>query len=114
MINCILVIYALYILCGFLYYLNILSFLKEYKDLKNYYKHRILLVAILPFYQLIAFVIRFAGIINSTTRQSSWKTLTLSDEIKLFFGTISKDFGFILSFRRFLKKVIEVDRDEKT
>ncbi len=112
--SCVIVIYLLYILCGFLYYLNILSFLKNYKNLRKYYRNRILLVAILPFYQLVAFVIRFAGIINSTKRQSSWKTLTLSDEIKLFFGTIFKDFGFVPSFRRFLKKIVEVERDEET
>lgn len=106
-----LIIYVLYIFCGFLYYLNILSFLKDYKDLKKYYRRRFFLLFLLPLYQLVSFFIRFAGIINSTKRKSSWKTFTLTEEIKLFFGTIFKDFAFIGNFRNILRRVIEV-RDE--
>jgi len=38
---------------------------------------------VLPAYNMVTFVIRMAGIVNSLNRGSSWKTLTYKEEFKI-------------------------------
>ena len=79
-----LVIFAMYILAGILYYLSNIGYLKGFKKLRGYYARQLPVVFVLPFFNLIVFFIRFAGIINSINTDSAWKTNTLSDERNAF------------------------------
>lgn len=100
-------IYLLYVFSSFLYYLNIISFLKNFPDLRRYYARKLGYVAIMPLFNLFAFFVRFAGIINSIKRKSSWKTLTFTEEKNMVGETMRKDFFFILNFRGLLLRILE-------
>lgn len=100
-------IYLLYVFSSFLYYLNIISFLKNFPDLRRYYARKLGYVAIMPLFNLFAFFVRFAGIINSIKRKSSWKTLTFTEEKKMVGETMRRDFFFILNFRGLLLRILE-------
>lgn len=78
------VIFLLYIISGYLYYFSTVGFLKEFEDLKKYYRRHWYVVPLLPFFNFVVFFIRFAGVINSINTDSAWKTSTLTDERKDF------------------------------
>ncbi len=88
----VLVLYALYTFSAFLFYLNIISYLKNMKNLRKYYAKKFYLLLLMPLYNMYIFWIRFAGIVNSIKRKSSWKTLAFKDERKLFGDIVKKDF----------------------
>lgn len=73
-------IFVLYILVGYLYFGCVLVFLKREPELQRYYARQWWVVALLPFFNLMVFFIRFAGVINSIGTDSVWRTKTLSDE----------------------------------
>lgn len=100
-------IYLLYVFSSFLYYLNIISFLRTFSDLRKYYAKKLLYVAVLPLFNLFAFFVRFAGIINSIKRKSSWKTLTFTEESRLVRETVRRDFSLFINFRALLRKIFE-------
>ena len=52
--------------------------------MKKYYQRLWYVVPFLPFFNLMVFFIRFAGVINSINTDSAWKTRTLTDERKDF------------------------------
>jgi putative glycosyltransferase (exosortase G-associated) len=89
------IIFLLYILSAYLYYLSILLFLNQFKNLKNYYMKRWYAVFLLPFFNFFVFWIRFAGIINSINGESSWKTKTFTEERVSFKKVVSSDFFHI-------------------
>lgn len=101
------IIYGLYVFTSFLFYINVISFLKEYKEIQKYYSKKIFYLLLLPIYGMITFFIRFAGIINTITRKSSWKTCTLTEEKEMCKSMIKKDFSFIFWLRRSLKRIVE-------
>lgn len=76
----VLLIFALYIIVGYLYYFCVLALLKMKPDLRRYYVRQWWVVLLLPFFNLAVFFIRVAGIINSIGTPSSWKTRTLTQE----------------------------------
>lgn len=84
-------IYLLYVLSSLLFYVNINMYLKDFKEDKKYYKRKILYLFLYPFYNTFTFLIRFVGIINSITRDTSWKTYTFLEEIKIAKNIILKD-----------------------
>jgi len=96
-------IFFLYILSAFMFYFNILLYLTQFKDLKQYYRKKWYVVALLPFFNFIVFWIRFAGIINSIKGESSWKTKNLSEEWELFKKVISSDFFYISKTINYMK-----------
>lgn len=102
-----LLIYFLYIVSSLLYFLNICSFLDNFKEYKKYFKKQLFFIVLYPIYNLIAFFIRFCGIVNSIERQSSWKTMTLSEESSLVEKNLKKSFHFIVFLRNFWRKVLE-------
>lgn len=102
-------IFAFYILGGYLYYFVCLNILKPFKDLRQYYKKQWLIVGILPFYNLLTFFIRFAGIINAIKTPGSWKTNTLTEERLAFKGEIDSDAKFL---SRIFKKVSDAVNDD--
>lgn len=89
------IIFLLYILSAYLYYLSILLFLNQFKNLKYYYMKKWYAVFLLPFFNFLVFWIRFAGIINSINGESSWKTKTFSEEQISFRKVVSSDFFHI-------------------
>lgn len=105
-VACIL-IYLLYVFSSFLYYLNIISFLKGYPSIRRYYARKLPYIFAMPLFNLFAFFVRFAGIINSIRRKSSWKTLTFTEETEMVKETIRKDFFFLPGLRRLLLKILE-------
>ena len=100
-------IYLLYVFSSFLYYLNIISFLREYQSIRLYYARKLLYIFIMPIFNLFAFFVRFAGIINSIKRKSSWKTLTFTEESKMVEETVKKDFFFLFGCRSLLLRILE-------
>jgi putative glycosyltransferase (exosortase G-associated) len=105
-------LYFLYVFSSFLFYLNILIFLKPFKEQRNYYKTKVLYLLFLPIYNLFAYFVRMAGILNCITRSASWKTDNFTDEKKKFNGIVDKDFDFISRFRKYLKNVFEYPEGE--
>lgn len=105
-------IMILYGICGYLYYLVILGYLSDFKELKDYYKKLWYVVPILPLFNLIVFFIRFAGIINSINTGSSWKTKTLSEERRNLAEIVSKDLEGIKNRIRKLHNMVNEETEE--
>lgn len=87
------ILFGMYTASAFLYYLNIISYLKNFKSLRKYYARQILLIACMPLFNFYVFWIRFAGIINSIKRRSGWKTLTFGEESESFRRVVRDDFA---------------------
>lgn len=93
-------IFAFYALSSFIFYLNICSFLRKYKDLKNYYCRNWYLIFILPLFNFLVFWFRFAGIINSINSRLVWRTKDLTQEKQIFLDIIRKDITSMTSIFR--------------
>jgi len=91
------ILYALYVLSALLYYINIVTYLKDQPDLRRYYAKKWYIIPLLPLYNFCVFWIRFAGIINSINNRSGWRRRNFSEEKEAINQTISKDFSL---FRR--------------
>lgn len=102
-----LLIYAMYVFGALLYYGNIISFLSPFKDIQKYYAKKIGYVVLLPLYNMFAFFIRFAGMINSIKRKSSWKTKTFTDEKSEVSATLKIDFEIVKALRKWVKNLLE-------
>ncbi|MBO5353508.1 MAG: putative glycosyltransferase, exosortase G system-associated [Lachnospiraceae bacterium] len=85
-------IYMMYVLVAFLNWIACICFLWDYEDLRKYYIQKFFYLFALPGYNMITFFIRMAGIVNSITRGSSWKTLTYKEEFRLIKEAIKDDF----------------------
>lgn len=111
------VIFFLYMLIGLFYFLVVLVFLKMTPDVRDYYRQHWWCVFLLPFFNLFVFFIRMAGIINSISTDSSWKTRTLSEESKAFAqeaGTLCKTpLKWIKCFRSSVNRRPKVKRRQK-
>lgn len=101
------VMYFLYVLMLVLYYFNILSFLKDFKEERDFYKSKFFYLFIMPLYSIYGFFVRFAGIINSVTRKSTWKTKTFTEEVNECKEVMGKDFSILIRFRRFVQSILE-------
>lgn len=88
------IIYICYLITHLLYFLTNCLFLSKFKDIRFEYMKKVLYLFLLPIYNLITFTIRVTGIINSLTRQSTWKTFTLSEELGLIKEQIISDLSF--------------------
>lgn len=101
-------LFLIYILVGFFYYISICGFLSEFKEVRNYYRKQWYIVPILPFFNLMVFFIRFAGVINSIDTASSWKVKNLSEEREAFTNELAKSFskplGALHKLRAFVNK----------
>ncbi len=106
-LKAVMLIYLLYVFTCFLYYLNILTFLDKFKDLKRYYAQKLGYLFLMPVFNLFAFFVRFAGIINSITRKASWKTYTLTEEYAMCEETVKQDFHFLFRFRQVVSWLLE-------
>lgn len=70
----VLLIFALYVLVGYLYFACTLVFLKPRPELSRFYARQWWVVALMPLYNMLTFFIRLAGIINSIGTDSVWRT----------------------------------------
>lgn len=104
-------IYGLYTLSAFLYYVNVLCFLTPRKEIKCYYARKWYLVFFLPVFNFLVFWFRFAGIINSISRDQTWKTSNLTEEWKTFREIAAKDFLFLSVLLEKARKVVNVDEE---
>lgn len=100
------VIYLLYVLSAFLFYINVMSYLKSYKGVRKYYARKLYLIFLMPLYNFIIFWIRFAGIINSTKVKSKWKTLNFKEEYKSFCFVIKGDLKKVFSIIKKIRGVV--------
>ncbi|SHO50235.1 TIGR03111 family XrtG-associated glycosyltransferase [Anaerocolumna xylanovorans] len=96
-------LYFLYILSGFLYYLNIISYLTWNKELRNFYSRKAYVIFLMPAFNFIVYWFRLAGIINSIKGASNWRTKTLAEENKIIKDIIRDDIAII-------KKKIEMQK----
>ncbi|MCI5822424.1 MAG: putative glycosyltransferase, exosortase G system-associated [Lachnospiraceae bacterium] len=110
-------LFGMYILCGFMYFGSTIGFLKDFPEVKKYYKKQWWVVFLLPFFNFVVFFIRFAGIINSINTDSAWKTVTLSEEGKHFRQTVKNDFRHIHSgivkLRKLVNEKEEIQENEE-
>lgn len=93
-------IYALYIIIGLLYSINIRLYLKNFTREYRYYNRLSLYMLIYPLYNFYTFVLRFMGIINCISRKSSWKTVDFTDEKKIFKDIVKNDFKKLFNFKK--------------
>lgn len=106
------IIYGLYVMDSLMYYGNIISFLYPFPEIKKYYAKKVFYVLCLPFYNLFAFFVRFAGIINSIERKSTWKTKTFTEEMDEFSDTIAHDWKPMGMACKAVKRMLEEPEDE--
>lgn len=99
------ILFGLYTICGYLYFFSTVGFLKNFPEVKSYYKKNWWIVPLLPFFNFFVFFIRFAGIINSINTDSAWKTRTLSGEKEDFKKVVENDFSKI-------RRIIQTLRDK--
>ncbi len=106
------VIFILYIVTGFFYFASNQYFLRSMPELRKYYCKQWWVVLLLPAFNLIAFFIRFAGIINSINTDSAWKTRDLNDERKAFIDVIREDAKEVIGFAEKVKDNVN-NKDEE-
>ncbi|MBQ6442437.1 MAG: putative glycosyltransferase, exosortase G system-associated [Lachnospiraceae bacterium] len=105
-------LFLLYIIVGFFYYIAINGFLSEFKEVRNYYRKQWYIVPILPFFNLLVFFIRFAGVINSIDTESSWKVKNLTEEGQAFKEAAASELGV---FGKAIRRVrMFVNKPEET
>ncbi len=100
-------IYLLYVIVCLLNYVNIVIYFNQFKNFNKYYARKVLYLILLPLYNMVAYLVRLAGIINSTKRKNSWKTFTLTEELKMIGRQIREHFNFIGAIRRGTKRLVE-------
>ena len=75
-------IMVIYVVIAYLYYLSIVIFLKEFPEIRKYYKSLWWVVPVLPLFNMLTFFIRLTGIFNSMNTTSAWKTKTFTEEVQ--------------------------------
>lgn len=105
-LSSLIVLNSLYIIISFIYSINIISFLTPYKEMRKEYISRLYILFIMPLYNFIVFWIRIAGIINSINRDSSWRTVTFSQERTKIKEIIKSDFNYLIGLRDKLKRIV--------
>lgn len=91
-VGSVIIIYLLYAFSMFLFYLSIVTYLNKVKDIQRYYKRKWYLIFLLPAFNFVIFWIRFAGIINSIKGVGTWKTTTLTEELRKVRNAVRDDF----------------------
>lgn len=99
-------IYVMYTISAFLYYLNVCTYLKWNKELRHFYRSRILYVFVLPLFNIMVYWFRLAGIINSIKGSRSWRAKSFSEEVAACKTILKKDASFMLVRIEKLKKMI--------
>lgn len=105
------VIFLLYIIVGYLYYFSILKYLKNFPDIREYYKKRWGSIPLLLVFNFVIFFIRFAGIINSIGTDSAWKTDNIHEERDKADNVIHAEFKRIEDARARMERVFNNDEE---
>lgn len=85
-----LLLYGLYVFNGMIFFAVSYMHLNEQVKAKQFLAKNILIIFLMPFYRILYYLIRLAGIINSTARESKWETATITDEISIMRITKNK------------------------
>lgn len=104
------IIFALYIMVGYFYFISNQFFLKGMPELRKYYCKQWWVVFLLPLFNLVAFFIRLAGIINSINTDSAWKTRDLDDEREAFVDVIRRDAQGFLKVAHKVRDFVNSDK----
>ncbi len=108
------IVYLLYVFSAFLYYLNIVSYLKKFSGLRKYYAKKLYIIPILPAYNFVCFWVRFAGIINSVRNPATWRTRSFSEERKAFSAVVKSDFKPVVKLAEAVRRFFNGGKpDEK-
>lgn len=83
--------YFLYAMANLLMYFCIIAFLKEFKELRNYYARKWYLIFLLPFFNFLVFWFRLAGFVNAGTGRQAWKTRTAKQDWHEFWVVLNSD-----------------------
>ena len=102
----VIILYMLYVFSGFLFFLNVIFYLKEYPDLRRYYAHKWYILPLMPAFNFYCFWIRFAGIINSIKKRSGWSASTFAEEKQRVKDVIQGDFKLFTKIIHILKMMI--------
>ena len=105
------IIFALYILVGYMYFITASHYLKINKEVRSYYISHWWCVLLLPFFNLAVFFIRMAGIINSIQTDSSWKTKTLTQECAEFAGVVKSDLKKVTGIIEKIRHKVNISAD---
>ncbi len=103
------ILYVLYVFSAFLFYLNILGYLRDFKEIRRYYAKKWYILPMMPMYNLYIFWIRFAAIINSIRRRSGWRVDPFIDERKRFFSILSGDLTRVTRVVTKLRALVNTD-----
>lgn len=87
------VLFGLYTVTGYLNFAASSFFLRPFEEIHDYYVKNWWVIPLLPFFNLMVFFIRLAGIINAINTDSAWKTRTFTQECEDFRETVKKDFS---------------------
>jgi len=101
-------LYILYVFSGFLYFLNIIGYLKHFKKIRKYYRGKWCILFLMPIYNFYSFWIRFAGIINSIEKRKGWK---FAEEKVEFSEKVNNDMNL---YSKIIKKLKAIINDGET
>jgi putative glycosyltransferase (exosortase G-associated) len=99
-------LYVSYIMLSFLNISVACLYLGNQRMVRTYLRRHMHICLILPLYRFILYWIRLAGIINSLTTPSKWRTRTLTEEIggarREAGKVVHKRFGFMYKLKHFI------------
>ncbi len=105
-------IFAFYILNGYLYAFVAQALLRDFPKLQRYYRKQWWVVALLPLFNFAVFFIRFAGVVNSINTNSAWKTNTFTDEKNMFTKAVDKDFSKLRRIHDKIRNILNRPEEE--
>ena len=102
------IIYFLGIITSCLFGINTICFLKEFPEIRRYYKRNFAYIILMPLYSYFTYFIRLCGILNSIGRASTWKTKNFTEEKTEIKDQMHVDFTVFRNVRDFFRKVLEM------
>lgn len=106
-------LYVMYVLIGFFYYISTVGFLKNFKEIRRYYRKQWYVILLLPLFNLLVFFIRFAGIVNSINTDSAWKTKNFTQEKQSVKDTVKSDFAVIRNWMQKVRGYVNVEEEQE-
>lgn len=100
-------VYGLSVVSSFLYFTNVVVYLRDFPIIRSEYVKRAIYILVLPLYTLFSYFVRLCGILNSINRKSSWKTKTFTEETNEIKDVIKKDLSFVGVINSFVRAVCE-------
>lgn len=104
-------IFLIYIVVGYLYFITVSAFLKDFKDVRKYYLEHWWVIILLPFFNFVVFFIRVAGIVNSVGTTSSWRTRNLTEEKQAFIDVFHEEMEKPVAVIRKIKEWVNAEAE---